>query len=48
MLTVRFVVFFHEYERVVLDVAEVLDIRPMKTSEPTERSEPDMTYSTRQ
>jgi len=27
ILTVRFVVLFHEYERVVLDVAEVLDIR---------------------
>ena len=28
ILTVRFVVFLHEYERVVLNVAEVFDIRP--------------------
>ena len=32
ILTVRFVVLFHEYERVVLDVAEVLDIRSRRQS----------------
>ena len=32
MLTVRLVVFFHEYKRVVLDVAEVLDVRPSSWS----------------
>jgi hypothetical protein len=30
-------VFFHEYERVVLDVAEVLDIRPRTPSGSTEQ-----------
>ena len=33
ILTVRLVVLFHEYKRVVLDVAEVLDIRSRTRSE---------------
>ena len=48
ILTVRFVVFFHEYKRVVLDVAEVLDTRPRAPSGSTEQGEAPVTYSTRQ
>jgi len=47
-LTVRFVMFLHEYERVVLDVAEVLDVRPTTPSGSTKARGMSMTHSTRQ
>jgi len=37
ILTVRFVVLFHEYEWVVLDVAEILDIRSRTRSGSTKQ-----------
>jgi hypothetical protein len=48
ILAVRFVVFLHENERVVLDVTEVLDVRPTTPSGSTKERGEGMTHSTRQ
>ena len=48
ILTVRFVVFLHEYERIVFDVAEVLDVRPKTPLGSTKARGMGMTHSTRQ
>ena len=48
VLTVSFVVFLHEYERVVVDVAEVLDVGPTTPLGPTKARWMSMTHSTRQ